>query len=112
MVTTVLETILIYRDLSNAISYSYRKKPFTKHHYNRNPNDTISVFAGQVKAGIKYEFSEHLNLFAEYRGVYIADTTFVFGSTVYPDHAATSPWLVKFGSQYYNTGAVGIQYSI
>lgn len=97
--------------ISNATSIQVQPAE-SVNHYNRNPNDTISAFAGQAKAGIKYELSEHLNLFAEYRGVYITDTTFVFGSTVYPDHAATSPWLVKLGSQYYNTGTVGIQFSI
>ncbi|MBA2657357.1 MAG: outer membrane beta-barrel protein [Tatlockia sp.] len=81
-------------------------------HYNSNTNDRVSAFAAQAKVGIKYDLCENIKLLAEYRGVYIANTSFTFGSTVFPGHSATSSWLVKFGSQYYNTGSVGIQLSV
>lgn len=81
-------------------------------HFNSNPSDTASAFAAQGKVGVKFDLSKCINLFVEYRGVYITDSEFNFGSTVVPGHATTSSWLVKLDSQYYNTGAVGIQFIV
>lgn len=81
-------------------------------HYNGNPNAKTSAFAAQVKLGLRYEFSEHTSLFAEYRWLYLASSDFHFGSTMYPGHAATSSWLVNLGAQNYNLGAAGIRFSI
>ena len=81
-------------------------------HYNAKDGDKDATFAAQGKAGLKFDFSSHGSLFVEYRGLYLAQTNYSFGSTVYPGHAATSNWLVKLGSQFYNTGAVGIQFSV
>ncbi|PJD92774.1 MAG: hypothetical protein CK424_04115 [Legionella sp.] len=78
-------------------------------HYSGNPNDTIATFAAQTKVGLNFAISEHLSLFAEYRWLYIADSNYTFGSTVYPTHVATSTWNVNLGSQDYNMGVGGIR---
>lgn len=80
-------------------------------HYNANSNDTNSTFAGQIKPGLSYDFNEYVSFFAEYRWLYIADTHFVFGSTVYPNHAETSSWQVKLNAQRYNLGSVGVRFN-
>lgn len=48
----------------------------------------------------------------EYRGLYIADTGYVFGSLVAPPHVPTSSWLVEMDSQYYNTGVIGVHLKV
>lgn len=81
-------------------------------HYNANDDATAPSFAAQIKAGLNYDLTAHASIFAEYRGLYIADTDFTFGSTVYPTHAATSSWTVNWGHQYYNMGAVGLRVTV
>ncbi|RAP37053.1 hypothetical protein B1207_06415 [Legionella quinlivanii] len=81
-------------------------------HYSANTSDEESVFAGQVKVGTSYVFSEHASIFAEYRWLHLAASNYTFGSTVFPGHAATSPWLVELDSQNYNLGAIGIRYTV
>jgi len=81
-------------------------------HYNGNPNDKAAAFTAQTKVGLNFAFSEHISLFAEYRWLYIADTNFTFGSTVYPTHAPTSSWNTNLGAQYYNMGAGGIRFTV
>jgi opacity protein-like surface antigen len=78
-------------------------------HYNSNPNDTAATFAAQGKAGLSFDLTQHISLFAEYRGVYLANTSYSFGSTAYVGHPATSNWRVELGSQYYNTGVLGLR---
>lgn len=80
-------------------------------HFNASTKDTTSTFAGQIKLGVSYDISECVSLFAEYRFLYLANTLFVFGSTVYPTHAETSSWQVKLSDQKYNLGNVGIRYN-
>lgn len=81
-------------------------------HYNANTSDRTSTFAGQVKAGVSYDINQYFSLFAEYRWLYLANTQFAFGSTVYPSHVATSNWQVKMDAQHYNIGTVGIRLSV
>lgn len=81
-------------------------------HYNTSASDTNSVFAGQIKLGLSYDFNQYVSLFADYRWVYLASSHFVFGSTVYPTHVQTSPWQVKLDAQNYNLGNVGIRFSL
>lgn len=81
-------------------------------HYNANPNDKLAAFAAQTKAGLNFSFNEHISVFAEYRWLYIANTNFIFGSTVYPSHVATSSWSATLGSQSYNMGSGGIRFTI
>lgn len=83
-------------------------------HYNSNPHDTDATFAGQIKAGLSYDINKCVSVFAEYRWLYIANTHFQFGSTVYPEvsHPETSPWLVKLDPQRYNMGSVGVRFNL
>lgn len=78
-------------------------------HYNGNPSDMNTTFAGQVKLGLSYDISDMISVFAEYRWLYLASTDFTFGSTVYPIHAPTSSWHVQLDPQKYNLGSVGIR---
>lgn len=98
--------------ISNANSLQTAPLEANVNHYNGNPNDRVAAFAAQTKAGLNYAFTEHLSVFAEYRWLYIANTKFTFGSTVYPAHAATSSWNANLGAQYYNMGAAGIRFTI
>ncbi|CDZ76074.1 hypothetical protein BN59_00338 [Legionella massiliensis] len=81
-------------------------------HYNSRTSSTDSAFAAQGKVGLGFDLNKNFSVFAEYRGLYIADTSYVFGSTVYPGHAPTSSWQVEMDSKYYNLGAVGIHYTV
>lgn len=81
-------------------------------HFNGNTSDTSAAFAGQIKAGLAYNFNQWLSVFAEYRWVYIANTHFIFGSTIVPGHAETSSWQVNLDSQRTNIGSVGIRVSV
>ncbi len=79
-------------------------------HFNSNTRDTKSTFAGQIKLGLSFDINECLSLFAEYRWLYLANTQFDFGSTVYPQHVPTTSWQVKLGDQKYNLANVGIKF--
>jgi opacity protein-like surface antigen len=80
-------------------------------HYNASSSDTNSTFAGQIKLGLSYDINKCISLFAEYRWQYLANTHFVFGSTVYPGHVETSSWQVNLDAQRYNLGNVGIRFN-
>lgn len=81
-------------------------------HFNTETSANDSAFAAQVKVGLSYDITPCVALFAEYRYLYIGPTSYTFGSTVYPNHAPTSPWLVNVDGMNYNLGAVGINVSI
>lgn len=81
-------------------------------HYNSNSSSTSSTFAGQIKLGLSYDMNKYVSFFAEYRWLYLASTDFTFGSTVYADHAETTSWQVKLGSQRYNLGNIGIRVNL
>lgn len=98
--------------ISNASSVQTSPSEPDVNHYNSHTNATNATFAAQGKVGLEYAITDGLGIFAEYRGIYFAQSNYVFGSTVYPTHAATSSWQVGFGSQYYNTGVLGLHYTI
>lgn len=81
-------------------------------HYNSDPDASDWTFAAQSKIGVRYDVSEHSNVFAEYRFLYLAPTYYTFGATQYPTHSATTDWDVNMGSMYYNMVTVGIQYDL
>lgn len=78
-------------------------------HYNANTTDTSTTFAGQIKAGLSYDITQYISVFAEYRWLYLSSTEFAFGSTVYAGHPETSNWQVKLDHQNYNMGLVGVR---
>lgn len=81
-------------------------------HYNASTSYTTSVFAGQIKLGLSYDINRYFSVFADYRWLYLASSDFIFGSTVYPSHVATSSWQVTLDPQRYNLGNIGIRFSL
>ncbi len=81
-------------------------------HFNSDRHDVSWAFAAQVKAGLRYNFCQSFHIFGEYRYLYVDFTNYVFGSTVYPTHAHTTPWNVKVNNMQYNAFAFGIQYDL
>lgn len=79
-------------------------------HFNSDPNDFNSLFTTQAKAGLRYRFFKHYRLSAEYRFIYLTSSHFTFGSTNYPTHVPTSPWMVKVGAMAYNTVTLGMDF--
>ncbi len=98
--------------ITNANSTQVAPAEVDVNHYNANSSDKDATFATQVKVGLNFDLMEHVNIFAEYRGLYLAASHFTFGSTVYPTHAETSNWMVNFNGQFYNMGAAGVRLSI
>lgn len=98
--------------ISNAAATQLSPAEPGVNHYNSNTKDTDATFAAQVKAGLNVTLYNNLSLFGEYRWLYLSNTSYTFGSTVYPGHVPTSNWLVKIDPQKYNMGAVGIRYSV
>lgn len=98
--------------ISNATSTQVLPSEPDVNHYNSNASNTAATFAAQGKVGLNFEVSNNISIFAEYRGLYLADSNYTFGSTVYPTHAQTSSWQVLMGSQYFNMGAIGVHYTI
>lgn len=96
--------------ITSAISTQTTPSEVGVNHYNTDPSATDTAFSSQLKAGLSFDWTEHLSIFGEYRYLYVAATNYIFGSTVYPSHATTSSWDVKFGSQAYNLGVAGLKY--
>ena len=101
-----------FLSISNAISTQIAPVEPGINQFNSNPNATDTTFAAQGKVGLDYEISPHLSLFAEYRGLYLANSGFTFGSTVYPTHNVTTNWHLELGDKYYNLGAVGLHFTL
>ncbi len=81
-------------------------------HFNSNTDSEAWTFAAQFKAGARLPLGSNAYLFGEYRYLYIGSTTQTYGSTVYPGHAATSPWTVSLDAASYSlaTGGIGINF--
>jgi opacity protein-like surface antigen len=79
-------------------------------HFNSGPNDFNTLFATQAKAGLRYRFLKHYRLSAEYRFFYLPSSDFIFGSTRYPTHVPTSPWIVELNGMRYNAFTLGIDF--
>lgn len=94
-------------NIADATAFS---PPETNNHFNSNPSDTDTTFAGQIKLGLSYDINHMTQIFAEYRWVYIANTNFTLGSAVAPGHATTSSWSIELDPQQYNLGSVGIRF--
>lgn len=81
-------------------------------HFNSKPGDSTWAFAAQAKAGVRYNICDSLHVFGEYRYLFIDASNYVLGSTVYSNHAATSPWNVKVKDIHYNAFVFGVQYDL
>lgn len=98
--------------LNNAKSIQTDPPEEGVNHFNSRRNDSSWAFAAQVKAGLRYKICESLHIFGEYRYLFIDSSNYIFGSTVYPNHAPTSPWNVKIRDMTYNAFAFGFQYDL
>ena len=78
-------------------------------HFNSRDNAKDITLAVQAKAGVRYQVTKSLSLFAEYRFIRLSSTEYSFGSTVYPGHAPTDNWGVKNGSMNLHNGLVGVR---
>lgn len=81
-------------------------------HFNSRQSDSTWAFAAQAKVGLRFNFCESFHVFGEYRYLFVDSSNFILGSTVYPNHAPTSPWNVNVKNIQYNAFAVGIQYDL
>ena len=79
-------------------------------HFNSRDDANDIAFAVQVKGGVRYQLSERISLFAEYRLVRLAATEHTFGSTVYYSHAPTDNWVLRNGVMNLHNGLFGIRY--
>ncbi|SEM89793.1 hypothetical protein SAMN05443254_104355 [Bradyrhizobium sp. OK095] len=78
-------------------------------HFNSRPDSSAWTFAAQAKAGARFALGDSgAYLFGEYRYLYVGDVNQVFGSTAYPAHAPTSPWMTSFGGTSHHLAAGGI----
>lgn len=81
-------------------------------HFNSNQSDSDWAFAAQVKTGVRYNICGRFHIFGEYRFSYIDTSSYLFGSTVYPNHAPTSTWNVDVKGTCYNAFAFGVQFDL
>jgi opacity protein-like surface antigen len=95
--------------ISNANAAQVNPPEADVNHYNSNSSDATSIFAGQIKLGLSYDIKDCVSIFADYRWLYLANSDFVFGPTVYPAHVETSSWQVKLEDQRYSLVNVGIR---
>lgn len=80
-------------------------------HFNSMTHDSSWAFAAQVKAGLRYNF-RWFHIFGEYRYLFVDSSNYIFGSTVYPTHAHTTPWNVKIQDMQYNAFVFGLQFDL
>jgi len=81
-------------------------------HFNASPDSSAWTFAAQAKAGARLALGDSgAYLFGEYRYLYVGGVNQVFGSTVYPGHAPTSPWTTSFGGTSHHLAAGGVGFS-
>ena len=80
-------------------------------YFNSSTHDSAWTFAAQIKAGLRYKFNR-FHIFGEYRYLFVDFSNYIFGSTVYPTHAHTTPWNVKIRNIHYNGFAFGVQYDL
>lgn len=98
--------------INNAMSTQVDPDESGVNHYNSNPDSSSWTFATQAKLGLSYEMSERVNIFAEYRFLYLAASDYTFGSTQYSGHVETTSWNVNIDGMYYNMFVAGVQFNI
>ncbi len=98
--------------ITNADSPQISPPEYGVNHFNSDTDSQDWTFAAQTKVGLRYALNDHVRVFAEYRFIYLGNTEYTFGSTHYPTHVQTTSWEVDFDNMYYNTGALGIEFSL
>lgn len=86
--------------------------PETVNHYNSGPNSARWTFAAQVKTGCRFNLSDRVWLFGEYRFQTQQFTDNTFGQTVDPNHIPTTDWNVHLGSVNHHLaiGGIGVSF--
>jgi opacity protein-like surface antigen len=77
-------------------------------HFNSGTDSSVWTFAAQAKAGVRVALGRNVYLFGEYRYLYVGSADQIFGNTVYPFHAPTTAWTVRFDDTSYHLGTAGI----
>jgi opacity protein-like surface antigen len=80
-------------------------------HFNSRTHDSSWTFAAQVKAGLRFNICK-FHVFGEYRYLFVDTSNYIFGSTVYPTHAHTTPWNVQIEDMQYSAFVFGIQFDL
>jgi opacity protein-like surface antigen len=80
-------------------------------HFNSGPDSSRWSFVVQAKTGLRFDITERVWIFTEYRFQDFQATDYTFGSTVYPDHIATTAWNVHVGSICRHLAVGGIGFS-
>nr|WP_246274788.1 outer membrane beta-barrel protein [Hyphomicrobium sulfonivorans] len=94
--------------LSGADSLQVTPMEAGVNHFNSGTSSDAWTFAAQIKAGARLAISSNAYLFGEYRYLYVGSVDQTFGSTVYANHAPTSPWTVQFDSTSYQLATAGV----
>lgn len=81
-------------------------------HFNSDRNYSTWAFAAQAKVGLRYNVCDSFHIFGEYRYLYIDSSNYVFGATIEPTHAPTSPWNVRVQNIQFNAFVFGLQYDL
>lgn len=99
--------------LHSAKSFQVQPPEEGINHFNSRTNDSAWTFAAQAKAGLRYKIFDSLQVFVEYRYLYIDSSNYIFGPTIYhTQHVPTSAWNVKLRNLQYNAVSLGLQYSL
>lgn len=96
--------------IHNAVSAQIAPPELDVNHFNSGKNASKGAFAVQGKVGLNLNIWNNFNLFGEYRALHVDNARFMFGSTRYPTHAATTNWRVKVNQTTYNMWSLGINY--
>lgn len=101
-----------YQSISGADSLQTVPLEAGVNHFNSITNATSWGFTTQFKAGVRFELTDRVWIFSEYRLLTVDSTNFAFGSTQYPTHVPTTPWTVNLGRTNQNmiVGGIGFKY--
>jgi len=80
-------------------------------HFNSGTDSAVWTFAAQAKAGVRFALGRNAYVFGEYRYLYVGSTDQIFGNTVYPFHAPTTAWTVRFDDTSYHLATAGIGFN-
>jgi opacity protein-like surface antigen len=97
-----------YQSISGADSLQTAPPEAGVNHFNSIPHATDWGFTTQLKAGVRFDLTDRVWIFSEYRLLTVDSTQFTFGSTQYATHPPTTPWNVNFGRTNQNMVVAGV----
>ena len=97
-----------YQSVSGADSLQLDPPEAGINHFNSRTSATDWGFTTQLKAGARFNLTERLWVFSEYRLLTVDSAQFTFGSTQYATHVPTTPWTVNFGRTNQNLFVAGL----